>query len=245
MDVVNEDKRALFNGIARGYDWRSVALSWGGLRGWHGAACSWLKIAPGDHVLDVGCGTGVVLRRCAAHVEGRGTFIGLDRSAAMLDIARRCARTASDGGIDWIEGDGQHLPFADSSFDWVTAQFSLRNMTAWECGLQEMVRVLKPAGHLVILDLVRPRTWFGRAALFYIRIVTRLPGLAPYQEIHQSLTRFATGSQLLAAVDDAAVSVRVVRQWVGGLVILVVGVKGAPKGSQRSFRLSDGGTARS
>jgi demethylmenaquinone methyltransferase/2-methoxy-6-polyprenyl-1,4-benzoquinol methylase len=225
MEAENEHQRALFNDIAKDYDERSVALSWGGLRSWHRAACAWLKIAPGDHVLDVGCGTGVVLRRCAARVEGRGTFVGLDRSAAMLDIARRCDRSTGGAGIHWIEADGQNLPFADSTFDWVTAQFSLRNMAEWEHALREMVRVLKPAGHLVILDLVRPRAGFGRAALFYINLVTRLPGLGPYQEIPRSVTRFATGPQLLTAI-DAALPVGAVKEWVGGLVMLVVARKG-------------------
>ena len=224
--MAGTDNRPIFNGIAAEYDWRSVGLSWGGLWAWHRVACTWLPIAPGERVLDVGCGTGVVLRRCAGRVGGRGSFVGVDPSAAMLAIAKRRSHGGSDADIQWIEGDGQELPLADSTFDWVTAQFSLRNMPEWPRALEEFARVLKPSGHLVILDLVRPQSVFGRLGLFYLRAATALPGLTAYRAIYTSVMAFVHGDELVAAI-EASLSARIVKRWVGGLVILVVASKAA------------------
>ena len=224
MNTADRARRSVFDGIAAAYDWESAGLSVGGIRAWHHAAIAVLHIAPGDNVLDVGCGTGVVLRECAERMDGRGTFVGLDASSAMLEVAQQHSRTAAHAAIRWMKGDGQALPFADASFDWVTAQFSLRNMEDWRRGLREMIRVLKPGGSLVLLDLVHPRSLFGRLSRFYVRLVTRLPGLGAYRQIYLSLSGFATDQQLLTAM-EANLAVHAVRRWAGGLVLLAVAVK--------------------
>ena len=78
------------------------------------------RIGRGDHVLDVGCGTGVVAREAGKRVGAEGRVAGLDLNPRMLEIGRRVAPE-----IEWREGDAGNLPFENGTFDVVTSQFAL------------------------------------------------------------------------------------------------------------------------
>ena len=79
---------------------------------------------PGERVLDVGCGTGIVARSVASRLGAAGTVIGLDLSPGMLEVARLMSE--QEGlTIAWHEGRAEALPFPDGSFDLVLCQFAL------------------------------------------------------------------------------------------------------------------------
>ena len=100
------------------------------------------SVGPGDRVLDVACGTGIVARRAAA----RGaTVVGVDVNAQMLDVAR-----AADPAVEWIEADATALPLADDAFDVVLCQQGLQFMPDPAAALAEMRRVLAPGGRLTV-----------------------------------------------------------------------------------------------
>ncbi|MFZ1018042.1 MAG: methyltransferase domain-containing protein [Candidatus Cybelea sp.] len=102
-------------------------------------------IAPGEAVLDVGAGTGVVAitaARAGARVSA------LDLTPALLEAAREHARIAGFPEIDWIEGDAEHLPYPDASFDVVLSQFGHIFAPRPEVAIAEMRRVLKPSGRI-------------------------------------------------------------------------------------------------
>lgn len=102
-------------------------------------------LAPGDRVLDVGCGTGVLARAAADRVATEGQVTGLDINVGMLAVARRIRPQ-----IDWREGDATKLPLPDESYDVVMSQYSLMYFPDRIAALKEMIRVLKPAGRLAI-----------------------------------------------------------------------------------------------
>ena len=114
-------------------------------------------LQPGDHALDVCCGTGDVTFRLAR--TGADT-VGFDFSQPMLDVAKgRAAQVplpAGSGTVEFQQGDALNLPFADRSFDVVTISYGLRNLADFQRGLRELTRVLKPGGRLLVLDFGKP-----------------------------------------------------------------------------------------
>jgi SAM-dependent methyltransferase len=102
-------------------------------------------VGPGDRVLDVACGTGVVARTAAASVGPGGRVTGLDVNPGMLAVARRLAPA-----IECREGEAEKLPFADGSFDAALCQFGLMFFADRAAALREMMRVLAPGGRLAV-----------------------------------------------------------------------------------------------
>ena len=102
-------------------------------------------IGPGERVLDVACGTGILAREAARRVGASGRVAGIDASAGMIAVAGGLA-----SGIDWREGVAESLPFPDGSFDAVVCQFGLMFFADRCLGLREMIRVSAPGGRLAL-----------------------------------------------------------------------------------------------
>jgi demethylmenaquinone methyltransferase/2-methoxy-6-polyprenyl-1,4-benzoquinol methylase len=179
----------LFGGIARRYDLINDVQSFGLHRLWKRRLVTLAGIQPGEHALDVCCGTGDI----AFALARRGAIVtGLDFSEPMLAVARtrrrqsetqRQAKTKDAGpsGVpqspEFFQGDAQKLPFANDSFDAVTVGYGLRNLADWKTGLQEMRRVARPGGRLLVLDFGKPDFPLWRAIYFgYLRFLVPLVG---------------------------------------------------------------------
>ena len=120
-----------------------------------------LDITAGEHVLDVGCGSGAVTRAIATRVGSRGFVIGLDPSPELLAVARELAREAGLGDrAEFREGDALSLPFPDRSFDVVLCVTVLSHVPSGEAAIPELVRVLRPGGRLGVFDLDTDMTAF-------------------------------------------------------------------------------------
>lgn len=143
------------------YDWYCPKLGLG--EAFRRETLRHAALQPGERVLDVGCGTGVLTRLAAQAVGPDGMVIGVDAAPAMIAMARRQA-TASGSPARFEVAAIEALPYPDASFDVVLSSAMLHHLppAAKAAGLASVRRVLKPGGRFVIADLDRPanRWWW-------------------------------------------------------------------------------------
>ncbi len=114
---------------------------------------SLLDIGPGQRVLDVGCGSGVVTRDLARRVKPHGRVVGVDPSPALLTAARELIEGAGLASlVDLEEGDCRALPFVAESFDAAIAATVLSHVPDGQRAIPEMVRVVRPGGLIGVFD---------------------------------------------------------------------------------------------
>jgi len=170
-----DDRRSrvnqLFDDTARHYDRITSAMSFGSGSWYRRQALLRAGLAEGMQVLDVACGTGVVAGHAAKITGPTGLTIGLDPSWNMLSVARReRVRHA-------VQGIAERLPFRDDRFDLVSMGYALRHVADLSVTFREYLRVLKPGGTLLILEITPPRSGLSRAMLkAYMKFV--VPPLA-------------------------------------------------------------------
>jgi ubiquinone/menaquinone biosynthesis C-methylase UbiE len=110
-----------------------------------------LTVVPApQRILDVGCGTGYLLRRLAARCPEAVELTGVDPARAMIAAARAAA---ADDRLRWLEGTAEKLPYPGGSFDLVVSTTSFDHWADQRAGLGECARVLAPGGWLVLTDL--------------------------------------------------------------------------------------------
>jgi SAM-dependent methyltransferase len=112
---------------------------------WAAKVADAAKIRPGQRVLDVACGTGILGREVASRVGSSGRVAGIDPHQGMLAVARQLAP-----GVEWREGTAEALPFPDQTFDAVVSQFGFMFFSDRCRALGEMLRVLTPGGRMTI-----------------------------------------------------------------------------------------------
>lgn len=105
---------------------------------------------PGERVLDLACGTGVVSRLVAPLVAPGGSVVGLDVSPAMLDIARSTPLAEGSVGVEWVQANATEIPLPDDDVDVVVCQQGLQFFPDRDRSVSEMHRVLRPGGRLAI-----------------------------------------------------------------------------------------------
>jgi demethylmenaquinone methyltransferase/2-methoxy-6-polyprenyl-1,4-benzoquinol methylase len=221
----------LFNTIAARYDRISNWLSADGIRAWRATALEQMHLQPGLRVLDVGCGTGTATLTMACKVLPTGMVTGLDPSRDMLAQAERAAAGELGAHTAWVLAGAEGMPFSDHEFDRVSAFFSLRNMQDWRAGLQEIRRVLKPGGRVVLLDMLQPTSTLGTLAMHGLKTVTSpLAGetLEPFRWLPRSLLHAPTSDELTAWMTQHGFVVQSTQHWLGDLVTLVVAFDADP-----------------
>ena len=153
-----EKIQQMFDGIAPDYDRLNHLMSLGVDRSWRRRALREIVDARrAQSILDIACGTGDFSLAIAGRMHPDSRITGLDLSEGMLAVMRdKVAKAGLQDRIGCEQGDSEAMRFADASFDVVTIAFGIRNFAHREAALREILRVLKPGGRLVILELSVP-----------------------------------------------------------------------------------------
>jgi len=164
----------VFDSVATKYDLMNDLMSAGMHRLWKAFTVRQAGVRPGMRVLDIAGGTGDLALAFAERAGDSGLVVLSDINEAMLRAGRD---KLLDKGrmLPLVRCDGEHLPFADDSFDVVSVAFGLRNMTHKDAALAEMRRVLRPGGKLLVLEF--SRVWAPLAPLYDAYSFSVLPWL--------------------------------------------------------------------
>jgi len=153
----------MFNDIAHRYDLLNHLLSGGTDVYWRRKAISKLNIPKESLVLDIACGTGDFA--FTTQKLKKSKVYGIDIAKNMLTLGKQKAteKNKSDK-IKFLAGDGENIPFAKETFDAVIIAFGVRNMGDIKKNLNEMSRILKPGGELIVLEFSTPKSNFLKKA---------------------------------------------------------------------------------
>lgn len=237
MDFSGKDKstyvQETFNSIAKRYDLMNTLMSFGLDKGWRRKAVRTVEAKPGMNLVDVCCGTGQLSMELAMTVGNTGHITGLDFSKNMLDQAREhVSESPYQSIIKLIQGDAMNLPFEDNSFDGATVGWGLRNLPDLEKGIREMIRVIKPGGKVVSLDMAKPTLLgFKQGYWLYFEKLVPLMGkiwagkATAYQYLHDSTREFPAQQELARIFERAGLVETRYENLAGGVVAIVSGRK--------------------
>ena len=200
----------MFDNIAPTYDKLNHRLSWDIDRGWRRKAISQLQPHAPKTLLDIATGTGdfAIL---AAQMLKPDRLVGADISEGMMEIGReKVKRLGLQDVISFEREDCTALSYPDASFDAVTAAFGIRNFADLDQGLREMCRVLKPGGHLSIVELTTPPQ-FPMKQLFRVYSHTILPVYgrlisrdgSAYSYLTKTIEAFPQGERMVEILKSA------------------------------------------
>ena len=228
-----EKVQEMFDHIAPTYDKLNHLMSLNVDKAWRRQALKEIVDGTPQRILDVACGTGdstIAIAKAAA--EG-SEVIGADISEGMMALIRGKAEKA--GVADRIKlqvADGEALPFEEEAFDRVTCAFGIRNFEHKEKGLEEFLRVLRPGGKAVILELSVPRSRVVRWGydLYFTHLLPRIGGAvsgdrAAYRYLPASVHRFPAPKDFCRMLEEAGFEGVRCRTFTFGLCRLFVGQK--------------------
>ncbi len=222
--------RGVFDSVAPKYDVMNDLMSMGLHRVWKAYTVMVADVKPGQHVLDIAGGTGDLALAFARKVGSGGCVVHTDINEAMLREGRN--RLLDSGMVvPTMVCDAEHLPFAGAGFDLVSVAFGLRNMTHKDRALQEMNRVLKPGGKLLVLEFSRIAKPLEKVYDWYsFKVLPRLGKLvagddASYRYLAESIRMHPSQEELKALMHKGGFGHVDYHNLTGGVVALHVAIK--------------------
>ena len=214
----------MFDEVAPRYDIVNDVLSMGQTRRWRRLVVEAVGARPGQRVLDLAAGTGT---SSEPYADAGVSVVACDFSLGMLKVGKR-----RRPDIDFVAGDATNLPFADGSFDAATISFGLRNVNEPKKALEEMYRVTKPGGTLVIAEFSSPVVPVWRT-MYTEYLMRALPAIASkvasnptaYVYLAESIRAWPDQDGLAAWISDAGWQDVAYRNLSGGIVAIHRAVK--------------------
>ena len=222
----------MFDNIAPTYDKLNHRLSWNIDRGWRRKAIRQLEPYRPQVMLDIATGTGDFAILATQLLQPQ-QLIGADISEGMMEVGRQKVAGLGLGHIiSFAKEDCMQLSFADATFDAVTAAFGIRNFADLDKGLREMCRVLKPGGHLSIVELTTPVS-FPMKQLFRIYSHTVLPlygrliskDQSAYSYLTKTIEAFPQGERMVGILRQAGFAKASFRRLTFGICTMYFATK--------------------
>ena len=217
--------RSMFSAVASRYDFANHLLSGGLDFFWRKRAAQIVKAWQPRRILDLATGSGDLALAIRAACPS-SFLVGADFCHPMLLVAQR-------KGLDRLVGaDGLRLPFPDATFGALTIAFGLRNMESWPGGLAEMRRVLRPGGHVLVLDFSippPPLRWLYRPYLHHVlpRLAALVTGeKSAYEYLGDSIEKFPSGEAMCALLRETGFEDANCEPLSGGIVSLYTAMRG-------------------
>lgn len=221
----------IFASVASRYDVMNDAMSMGLHRVWKDDFVNKLRPRPDMKLLDVAGGTGDIAFRFLK--AGGGSVTVCDINAHMLEEGkRRAIDMGITSGMEWIEGNAEHLPFDDASYDAYTIAFGIRNVTHIDAAIREAYRVLKVGSPFMVLEFSHPN--HPLLAKIYdaysFKVIPHMGSMiagdkASYQYLVESIRRFPTAPRFQTMIEEAGFKNVHYRHLSGGIVAIHTGWK--------------------
>ena len=252
VDKSGSRVRSMFGEIANRYDTMNHVLSGGTDYYWRRVAVKKATIDGNDPILDVCTGTGDLALAYWRRGRGKVPVVGTDFTHEMLEIANEKLARQSKKNLDgqpaplqFLEADTMQLPFADDQFQLVTVAFGLRNVAETQSGLNEMTRVCKPGGRVVVLEFSLPTSrlirsvycWYFRNILPRIGHWFTRNSHCAYEYLPQSVAEFPQGEALADMMKTAGMDLVTYHPLTFGIATLYIGRKSeSPVTSSQEIR---------
>lgn len=222
----------MFNNISHSYDFLNHFMSLGIDIIWRKKAIGELKKDRPARILDVATGTGDFAFEAIKMLKPE-KVTGVDISEGMLKVARQ--KIESRGLADIFEvklGDSEKLLFEDNTFDAITVAYGVRNFENLEKGLEDMLRVLRPGGRVVILEFSKPKVFPVKQLYnFYFNSVTPTIGRifskdnSAYKYLPESVAAFPDGKAFVAMMEKIGYRQTKYRPLTFGISSIYTGIK--------------------
>ena len=227
-----EQVAAMFNAISPKYDALNRILSAGIDQSWRRKTLREIRATGALKLLDVATGTADLALALAKGIPG-SRVVGVDISSGMLEVGRSKVRAKDlEGRVRLDLGDGEQLPYEESSFGAVTVAFGVRNFENLEQGLRDMRRVLEPGGTLAVLEFSQPTAWPLRSfyLLYFKNILPRIGRMvskdaSAYTYLPNSVQAFPYGEAFAAKLREAGFKSVRVRPLTFGIASLYLAIK--------------------
>ena len=229
----------MFDSIAERYDFLNHLLSAGLDKRWRKQAIDVLQLTGRETVLDLCTGTADLALAAMSGERRAKRVVGVDFSAAMLQIGNEKVRRAGPIGpaVTLIRGDAMRIPLQDATVDATTIGFGIRNVEQPAVACREIARVLRPGGTLVILEFSLPRSpalrsfylWYFRNILPLIgRVISKHP--SAYNYLPESVEAFPSPEEFSQQLRDAGFGTVRAVPLTFGIVYMFAAVKGPGSG---------------
>ena len=224
--------KGVFDSVVDNYDLMNDVMSMGTHRLWKNYTIECSNVAEGDKVLDIAGGTGDLAIKYRKKVGPSGQVILSDINGSMLEAGRKNLLDHGIIDVEFVQTNAESLPFEDNTFDCVSIAFGLRNVTHKDIALEQMHRVLKKGGCLMVLEFskVKNETLEKLYDYYSFNLIPKLGELfaddeQSYQYLAESIRKHPDQETLKTMVLDAGFGLCEYHNLSGGIVAVHKAIK--------------------